>query len=196
MLIWINGPNGIGKTQVAFELRHRVPGSLVVDPEHLGFGIRRTLPEPLRTDFRELPLWREGTLTLLREVLEHTEAPVIVPMTVLDPSTLEEILDPLRADGHRVVHMALLASERVLRRRIRGRGESARGFAAQQGRTSLAVLRSPRFEHHLDTGDLTIGTVAERVAERAGVPTIPDPAGPLRRRMRRLGVHLRHIRFD
>lgn len=196
MLIWINGPNGIGKTQVAFELRHRVPGSLVADPEHLGFGIRRTLPEPLRTDFRELPLWREGTRTLLREVLERTDAPVIVPMTVLDPSVLEEILDPLRADGHPVTHVALTAPEQVLRRRIRGRGESSRGFAAQQVQKSLAALRSPRFEHHIDTGDLAIGAVAERVAEQAGAPIVPDPAGPLKRRMRRLGVHLRHIRFD
>ncbi|MGS2645429.1 hypothetical protein [Streptosporangium sp. LJ11] len=38
MLLWINGPFGGGKTQTAHELRRRLPGSVVCDPEHVGFG--------------------------------------------------------------------------------------------------------------------------------------------------------------
>ena len=52
MLIWINGPFGGGKTVTAYELRRRLPGSVVCDPEHVGFGLRRMLPPPLRGDFR------------------------------------------------------------------------------------------------------------------------------------------------
>nr|WP_245699827.1 AAA family ATPase [Streptomyces roseifaciens] len=32
MLLWINGPFGGGKTQTAYEIRRRLPGSVVRDP--------------------------------------------------------------------------------------------------------------------------------------------------------------------
>ena len=48
MLLWINGPFGGGKTQTAYELQRRLPGSVVCDPEHLGFGLHRMLPPALR----------------------------------------------------------------------------------------------------------------------------------------------------
>jgi hypothetical protein len=39
MLLWINGPFGGGKTHVAAELTHRLPGAWVADPELVGFGL-------------------------------------------------------------------------------------------------------------------------------------------------------------
>ena len=36
MLLWINGPCGVGKTATAFELNRRLPGSVVCDPAHVG----------------------------------------------------------------------------------------------------------------------------------------------------------------
>jgi hypothetical protein len=48
MLLWINGPCGVGKTVTAFELNRRLPGSVVCDPEHVGFGMHRMLPPSLR----------------------------------------------------------------------------------------------------------------------------------------------------
>lgn len=53
--VWLNGSFGVGKTQTAFALRRRLPGSFVCDPEQLGFGLHRmTLPE-LRGIFRTCP---------------------------------------------------------------------------------------------------------------------------------------------
>ena len=46
VLAWINGPSGGGKTATAFELQRRLAGSIVCDPEHLGFGLHRMLPPP------------------------------------------------------------------------------------------------------------------------------------------------------
>jgi hypothetical protein len=60
VLIWINGPFGGGKTATASELHRRVPGSVICDPEHLGFGLHRMLPPPMRADFQDLPAWRSG----------------------------------------------------------------------------------------------------------------------------------------
>lgn len=65
-LLWINGPFGGGKTQTAYELKRRLPGSVVCDPEHVGFGPHRTLPPGLRGDFQDLRAWRQG----VREVLD------------------------------------------------------------------------------------------------------------------------------
>jgi hypothetical protein len=44
MLLWIDGPFGGGKTATAYELNRRLPGSVVCDPEHAGFGMLRMLP--------------------------------------------------------------------------------------------------------------------------------------------------------
>jgi len=53
MLLWINGPFGGGKSSTARELRDRLPGSLICDPEHLGFGLQRMLPTGFRRDFQD-----------------------------------------------------------------------------------------------------------------------------------------------
>ena len=47
-LLWINGPCGVGKTATASELNRRLPGSVVCDPEHVGYGMLRMLPRSLR----------------------------------------------------------------------------------------------------------------------------------------------------
>ncbi|MFC7102162.1 hypothetical protein ACFQQB_17915 [Nonomuraea rubra] len=55
MLVWINGTFGVGKTQTAYELHRRLPGSVVCDPEHVGLGLHRMTPPALRSDFQLHP---------------------------------------------------------------------------------------------------------------------------------------------
>ena len=69
MLLWINGPVGGGKTATAYELNRRLPGSVLCDPEHVGFGMRRMLPAALRGNFQDLPAWRHSVVELLRLTL-------------------------------------------------------------------------------------------------------------------------------
>ena len=128
VLIWLNGPHGVGKTQVAFELHRRLRGSVVCDPEYLVTGLHRMLPEKkLRMDLRGVPLWRYCVRDVLGAVLPAASGPVITPMTVFDPDSLAEIIGPLRAAGHAVHHVALLASRDVLLSRRRSRLETTRG---------------------------------------------------------------------
>lgn len=65
MLLWINGPFGGGKTQTAHEIRRRLPGSIICDPELLGFGLHRMMPPTLRGDFQDLTAWRHGVYEVL-----------------------------------------------------------------------------------------------------------------------------------
>ena len=210
MLLWINGPFGGGKTQTAYELQRRLPGSVVCDPEHLGFGLHRMLPPALRRDFQDLPAWRQGVYEMLDLALREHPGTVIVPMTVVEPEYLRETVGRLRERGHDVRHTTLLAErETVLRRlRERGVGQLARFVAGRDAplrRESFAVsrldhclerLRGPEFAEHLWTDRLTVARTADWIAASAGLALAPDTDSALRGRIRRTLVGARHIRLD
>src|ERR1700722_938280 len=107
MLVWINGPFGGGKTQTAHEMRRRLPGSVICDPEEVGFGLHRMTPSYLRRDFQEHPSWRQGVYEVLDRVLNEHAGVVIAPMTIVDPRYHEETVGRLRVRGHDVRHFTL-----------------------------------------------------------------------------------------
>ncbi|CCH31532.1 AAA family ATPase [Actinosynnema sp. NPDC047251] len=209
MLLWINGPFGGGKTQTAHELARRLPGSHVCDPEVVGFGLHKMTPPALRGDFQDLPAWRQGVFEVLDLALSKQDGTVIAPMTVIEPAYFAEIVGRLRDRGHDVRHFALLASREVVLDRLRERvfghvTQVLLGKAAPLRRESWAVraldkcldrLAGPEFAEHLWTDDITVAQVADRIAESAGLALTPYTDGPLRGRVRRAWVGVRHIRF-
>jgi len=194
--VWINGPHGVGKTQVAFELRHRAPDVWICDPEQLGFGLRRMLPDGRRRDFRELPVWRVSVQAMLADVLRTGTGTVVVPQTLTEPGVLADILSPLRAAGHDVRHVSLLACESEIRRRLRRRGETSNSIAAGHVDYAVRALEDVRFAEHVATEGRSVGEVAEQVARHAGLTLTADSDGALRRGVRRLAVQLRHVRRE
>ncbi|MEU6662657.1 AAA family ATPase [Streptomyces sp. NPDC046821] len=210
MLLWINGPFGGGKTQTAYEIRRRLPGSVVCDPEHIGFGLHRTLPPALRGDFQDLAAWREGVYEVLDLALAGHDGPVIVPMTVTEPAYFKETVGRLRERGHDVRHFTLLARRETVLRRLRERGfgralQLVRGKDAPLRRESFAVsrlddclerLREDEFAEHLWTDDTTVAKTADRIAVLSGLRLRPDTDGVVRARVRRAWTGARHIRFD
>ncbi|WP_309620420.1 hypothetical protein [Salinibacterium sp.] len=93
MLIWINGPFGVGKTQVAHELKRKCPGSVIADPELLGFGIQRMYPPELRVDFQDTPWWMPTVADILIDVARRHPGDVIVPMTLHDEARHHHIFE-------------------------------------------------------------------------------------------------------
>jgi hypothetical protein len=79
VLSWINGPFRGGKTQTAHELQRRLPGSIICDPEHVGFGLRRMMPPCLRRDFQDIPAWRQGVYEVLDLALSEYDGTLIAP---------------------------------------------------------------------------------------------------------------------
>ena len=197
MLLWINGPFGGGKTQTAFELRRRLPGSVVCDPEHVGFGLHRMTPRPLRGDFQDLPAWRQGVYQVLDLTLRRYHGTVIVPMTVVEPVVFRETVGRLREVGHEVRHFSLLARRETVLRRLRTRGLGLRreSFAVDRLDRCLERLRGEEFATHLWTDELTVPQVADRIAASAGLTPVPNTDGPVRQWLRRTAVGLRHVRF-
>lgn len=210
MLLWINGPFGGGKTQTAHEIQRRLPGSVICDPEHVGFGLHRMAPPSLRGDFQDLPAWRQGVYEVLSRALTEHNGAVIVPMTVVEPSYFRETVGRLRERGHDVRHFALLADrETVLQRlRERGVGHAVRFIAGKDAplrRESFAMskldlclerLREAEFAEHLWTDRLTIPQVADHIAASCGLTLNPNTDGALRGRLRRAWTGAKHIRFD
>lgn len=191
MIVWINGAFGGGKTHTAYELVRRTERSVLVDPEIAGFGLQRTLPAGLRCDFQDIAAWRSSVVEILDRV-EQSEKHVasVVPMTLVEPAYLEEIHGGLRARGHDVRHIALVASPQALRRRLRGRLEGLRGresWAMQQIDRCVRAL-SEMDAHRVDNDAAGLDAVVEEIAEHVGLPLAKPPLPTWRAQVRRLRV--------
>lgn len=197
MLLWINGPFGGGKTQTAYEIQRRLARSVVCDPEHLGFGLRRMMPPHLRGNFQDLPAWRRGAFEVLDLVLGKHDGDVIVPMTVTELAYLREIPGALRDKGHEVRHYALLADRATVLRRLRGRSLPLRRdrFAEANIDHCLDRLSHDDFAEHIWTDRLTVPQVADRIATSAGLTLAPDTGSALHARVRQTWITLKHIRY-
>ncbi|MFF5009005.1 AAA family ATPase [Streptomyces phaeochromogenes] len=210
MLLWINGPFGGGKTQTAYELQRRLPGSVVCDPEHAGFGLRRMLPPELRGNFQDLASWRQGVVEVLDLALTKHDGVVVAPMTVTDFGYFDETVGLLREKGHDVRHFTLLAERETVLKRLRERGFGhllqyvagkdtplrRESWAVEQLDHCLERLREPEFAEHLWTDDTTVARTADRIAVLAGLTLAPNKDGALRGRLRRSWTSARRIRFD
>ncbi len=206
MLLWINGPFGGGKTHVAAEIRHRLPGTWVADPELVGFGLHRMLPPTLRGDFQDMPSWRVGVVEALDIVLRENAGLVIAPQTLVNADYLHEILGSLRAREHEVRHVTLMARPETVLRRLRDRGFGSlaarlgvdtlarESFAVERLDLYLSSLRGPDFAEHVWTDELTIPQVAEAAAAACNVQLAPNSELPVRTALRRAHTTIRHIR--
>ncbi|KAM3090884.1 AAA family ATPase [Phormidesmis sp. 146-35] len=189
MIIWLNGAFGVGKTQTAFELHSRIPGSFVFDPEQIGFSIRKIVPLEMHRDFQDHPVWREFTYKSLRYVAENFSGVIIVPMTVVNPLYYEQIVGALRLEGLQVYHFTLLASRETILRRLRWRGDGSNSWGARHLDRCLNALSDEKFAAHLNTEGKPIEAVAEEIAYSTGLALSP-PWHPLLRPLKRIAVRL------
>ncbi|WMT42951.1 AAA family ATPase [Paenibacillus sp. D2_2] len=196
MIIWINGAFGVGKTTTAFELQRRIPNSIVYDPEHVGYFIRKKLPKSIhKADFQDYPMWREMNYSMLHHLSEEFIGTIIVPMTITNPDYFAEIVGRLRGAGADISHVTLLASRDTLLKRLKGRGEKANSWPVQQIDRCLTSLGTEVFAEHVYTDDLMADDVVERIASISGVTLSPDTRSRFRRAMDRKLITIRHIRF-
>jgi AAA domain len=206
MLLWINGPFGGGKSQTARELHSRLPGSVICDPELLGFGLHRMLPPHLRGDFQEFPAWRQGVYEVLDLILRSASGTVIAPMTLIEPAYFTDIIGRLTNAGHDVRHFALLADRQVIERRLRQRAivhviQRLRGqdvplfrdtFAMRNLDLCLSRLGQRDFATQLRTDNLTVPQVAETIAASADLELSRHRGSAFGDRIRWAGRGMRH----
>ncbi|MCU6710627.1 AAA family ATPase [Paenibacillus sp. J5C_2022] len=196
MIIWINGAFGAGKTTSAYELHRRTPGTFLYDPENVGYFIRKNAPKPiLLDDFQDHPEWREMNYSMLRMMANDYAGPIIVPMTIVNVVYFDEIIGKLRNEGIKVHHYALLATRETLLKRLKSRGEGSHSWAAAQIDRCLDSLSREKFGQHIVTDRLTTDEIIGQIAADTGLELEPDKRGKLKKKMDRLKVKVKHIRF-
>ncbi|MHC1695359.1 MAG: AAA family ATPase [Eubacteriales bacterium] len=198
MIIWINGAFGSGKTTTAFELHRHLPDSFVYDPENVGYFIRKNAPDCLSGgDFQDIPLWRDMNYEMLRLIHERHSGDIIVPMTLVNPDYLEQIVGRLRCEHIEVRHFILYAGREELIRRLKVRSWN------NIGRESFAVSSIARCLHsfdnlitegRIDTEGMSVDEVVEKIAEGCGIVLTPEKRSRVRKLCDRFGIHIRHIR--
>ncbi|MBE9098776.1 AAA family ATPase [Vacuolonema iberomarrocanum] len=196
MIIWLNGAFGVGKTQTAFELHSRIPGSFVFDPEQIGFFLRKFLPsDAFAGDFQQHRIWREFTYQGLHYAAANVVGPIIVPMTIVDPLYYDQTVGALQRKNLQVHHFTLLASRDTILRRLRRRGDGRNSWNAHQLDRCLESLSDEMFAVHLNTDGKTIEAVAEEIARSVGLDLNPPTWHPMLRPLKRMVIQIRHIRF-
>jgi hypothetical protein len=174
MIIWLNGPFGAGKTTLAQTLCVRKADLLLFDPEEIGFIVKTMVPPTPSGDYQDLPLWRGMTATALAEIRKHYSHDIIVPMTLVRPDYLDELLGGLMRRGESVLHVFLTVDEGVLRERIerqimspdRIRNEHIRDWRLGQVDRCLAARDGmPDGTRFLDTGRHTPDVLADKVLD-------------------------------
>ena len=168
MFVLINGAFGIGKTRVARELRTRVPGSAIFDPEAVGFVLRR-LPGYRASDYQHLATWRRASCLGAR-LVGGLRRVVIVPMAFSERRYLEELRTGLAASGRPVRHFCLTAPLAVVEARLAARGEP-RGdprwaWVHRRAAECCAAHAGPEFAEQIGTADRTPAEIAEQIAIR------------------------------
>ena len=168
MIVWINGPFGVGKTSAAEALHKLLPESHIYDPELTGAFLWNMFPPEMQRkgDFQDIPLWRSFNRELLAYLYETWPGTLIVPMTLVRPDYVDEIIGGLRNRGIRVEHFVLTASPETICRRLRGRGEPPCGWAEQQLPRCLAALEGLTECRRIDTEGLDAEAVAEQMKIR------------------------------
>jgi len=164
VIVWLNGPFGVGKTTVAAELVRRRPAARAYDPEKLGWMLKRTVGVLRPGDYQNLRLWRQGTITGADLRARRVDS-LFVPMSVLCLGHAEELIGGLRRRGHEVRHVLLDASPDVLVERIEAdQVPDPRVWRLDTVGTYLSARRALReLGHVVDTDDLSPDEVADAV---------------------------------
>ncbi|MGI5177682.1 AAA family ATPase [Dactylosporangium sp. CA-152071] len=163
MIVWINGPFGVGKTTLTKELCRRDPKARAFDPERIGWVLKRTVGRLKSGDYQDLPVWRSATVTAAAWQTRGAD-PLIVPMTVVRAPVLAEVFDGLRSRGHEVRHLLLDVSAPVLIDRVEhDDDDDPQAWRLDQLGAYLTARRDLRAHADavLDTDDLEADEVAD-----------------------------------
>lgn len=195
MIIWLNGAFGAGKTTCAFELRRRLPGSFVYDPENIGYFIRKHVPQPLiKPDFQHYRQWRSFNYDMLKYIADSYEGVIIVPMTVTDRAYYDEMVQRLIDGGVTVKHYILYADRETIVKRLNKRLERGETWAKLQIDRCLHAFGQHITEEKIMTDNRSIDSIVEEIAARSGLALAADRRSRLRKWFDRVAVLIKHIR--
>ena len=166
MIIWLNGPFGVGKSTLANLLHQEIPDSILYDPELLGDFFQENLPKAVcPEDFQDYPIWRQITVQIIRDLATKTGKVIIVPMTVFKKEYYQEIIEQgLRKDMY-VQHYILVAEKETILERLDKRTQENNNWALKHLDNCLQAFEDQIPGQKIDTDGLTVDKIAEIVLE-------------------------------
>ena len=164
MIIWLNGPFGVGKSTLANLLQQEIPDSILYDPELLGDFFQENLPKAVcPEDFQDYPIWRQTTVQIIRDLATKTGKVIIVPMTVFKKEYYQEIIEQgLREDMY-VQHYILVAEKETILDRLDKRTQEDNNWALKHLDNCLQAFEDQIPGRKIDTDSLTVDEIAEIV---------------------------------
>jgi deoxyadenosine/deoxycytidine kinase len=155
MIIWINGPFGVGKTTLADNLLQVMDNVTLFNPELIGKTLWNLTPVILHEqEFEDEPIWRKTTYQLIMDCYQQYKRTLVIPMTIAKDSGYSEIIDKLRKNGIELHMYTLLASGEEIKNRLLKRGETANSWEQQQIDRCLEALKGKKYSKHIDTTGL------------------------------------------
>lgn len=165
MIIWINGPFGVGKTQTALELNKRILNSFIYDPENIGDFIQKNIPSKIKKeDFQDYKIWRELNYKYIKFLYENYNGTLIIPMTIVDLEYYRDIILELKKAEIKVVVITLIASKETIIKRLANRGDDENSWPANQIDRCLEELKKNK--NSIDTNKISIQEVIDKILER------------------------------
>lgn len=170
MILWINGAFGSGKTTCAKILEKQLPNAFLYDPEQVGFFIRDQLPKSLQQpDFQHHPEWREFNYRMLSKIATSFDGVILVPMTLVDATYVDEIIGRLQRDDVDVRHLILEANRQTLVKRLNKRFEWFNSWGKTQIDRCQSAFESNIRAEKIITDHRSKQDVAQAVADRVGL---------------------------
>jgi len=157
MFVLINGSFGIGKTTLTRRLSLEVPGTVISDPEDVGFVLRRLPPilfglKRQPDDYQDIALWHR--LIVVQARLRHIGSRVVlVPMTFTDRDYFGALEASLlrTAPVHKICLVAPLGTVRErLEARAALEGRALGEFEIRRSAECVAAHADPFFGVPID----------------------------------------------
>lgn len=167
MIVWINGPFGVGKTTTANAILGRTDWRMF-DPEHVGYLVAGNLKDLEFADFQDLPPWRTLVPVVADEIYRYTNPTAMIAVqTVLVENYWAELTTGLAKRALPVLHVVLDCDEAELRHRIEN--DEVESQALEWRLDHLAKFEDARpwlaesADLVLDTTDITPESAAEAI---------------------------------
>ena len=168
MIVFINGPFGIGKTTTASLLAERIDNAFIFDPEIIGTLLQKMFGKiyPV-SDFQEYRLWPFLTVLVLRFLLVIMRRPLVVPMTITDRGRWLYVSQRLKTSDSKLTCICLTCSEQELRRRILSRpdAEGSHEWCLAHVAQGLEIMQDATFGLPIATEGKTPEQVADEIIQ-------------------------------